>query len=286
MSTTGTDHIVEEYLEQLNSALALVPATRRAEIVNEIAQHVADGRSALDEETEVAVRNLLDRVGSPEDIAAEALPATPQQPGAARRSFRGVAAVAIALAAVGIAVGALVATAGSGTTRPHPTASTGLFKQPPAATALTVVESGHAYGHPWIYSAQVEGTAQDRSFSANVFFKGVIGTAGEGGGGPWRSQPKFQMNVFSGGGTRFKARFLYGVTSLAAVRIEIKFVRRPSLVTDTVTNPAFPGLQFFTANLLDRGTILTIEALGASGTPIVRCPHNDGSEWNLCTYAS
>jgi uncharacterized membrane protein len=69
---TSTDALVSRYFKELEEALRGIPASRRREIVDEIREHVSEARSALETETESAVRNVLDRLGEPSEIAAEA----------------------------------------------------------------------------------------------------------------------------------------------------------------------------------------------------------------------
>jgi uncharacterized membrane protein len=66
------DKLVEEYLERLNRELAGFPRARRRELVDEISGHIAEARADLETENEAAIRTLLDRLGDPADIAAEA----------------------------------------------------------------------------------------------------------------------------------------------------------------------------------------------------------------------
>jgi uncharacterized membrane protein len=69
---TDADTLVARYLGELDSALAGLPRDRRREVLEEIAAHIAEARGALDSPTEADVRNVLDRVGEPADIAADA----------------------------------------------------------------------------------------------------------------------------------------------------------------------------------------------------------------------
>jgi Protein of unknown function (DUF1700) len=66
------DKLVEDYLKSLNLELRDLPRARRRELVDEIAEHIAEGRAGLAVEDELSIRTLLDRIGTPEDIAAEA----------------------------------------------------------------------------------------------------------------------------------------------------------------------------------------------------------------------
>ncbi|HVB07147.1 MAG TPA: PASTA domain-containing protein [Acidimicrobiales bacterium] len=69
--------IVVRYLAALDAALGALPASRREEIGEAVAQHIADARAELaaesESETESALRTLLDRLGTPEEIAADGL---------------------------------------------------------------------------------------------------------------------------------------------------------------------------------------------------------------------
>jgi hypothetical protein len=71
--TATTDQVIDEYLEQLERSLRGIPPQRRREIVAEVEEHL---RAALTEigpsPGEAEVRNALERLGDPDDIAAEA----------------------------------------------------------------------------------------------------------------------------------------------------------------------------------------------------------------------
>jgi len=71
MSSTA-DTLVNDYLDRLEAELADFSSARRRELVQEIAEHIAEARASLEVETEAEVRNLLDRLGDPAEIAAEA----------------------------------------------------------------------------------------------------------------------------------------------------------------------------------------------------------------------
>jgi hypothetical protein len=63
---------VGEYLRRLQRSMRDIPAERRQEIITEIEEHIADDLAPLDDPTDSDVRNALERVGDPDDIAAEA----------------------------------------------------------------------------------------------------------------------------------------------------------------------------------------------------------------------
>lgn len=69
--TSDADRLVDEYLNRLNGELGDLPRARRRELTNEIADHIAEARSHLEVESDTEIRNLLDRLGDPAEIAAE-----------------------------------------------------------------------------------------------------------------------------------------------------------------------------------------------------------------------
>ena len=70
--TTEADALVLRYLQDLEGELRDLPANRRQELLDEVGEHIAAARAALDPETEAGVRTMLERLGDPADIAAEA----------------------------------------------------------------------------------------------------------------------------------------------------------------------------------------------------------------------
>ena len=66
------ERVLDEYLERLERSLSDVPSARREEIVSEIVSHIDEALAEEPDDSEASVRNVLDRVGDPEDIAAEA----------------------------------------------------------------------------------------------------------------------------------------------------------------------------------------------------------------------
>jgi hypothetical protein len=57
-----------------------VDPQRRDELIEELREHIAAARGALYEQTEAAVRTILDRLGEPAAIAAEARLGEPGEP--------------------------------------------------------------------------------------------------------------------------------------------------------------------------------------------------------------
>ena len=70
--TTEVDALILRYLQDLEGELRDLPANRRQELLDEVGEHIAAARAALDPETEAGVRTVLERLGDPADIAAEA----------------------------------------------------------------------------------------------------------------------------------------------------------------------------------------------------------------------
>ena len=84
---THTLHpLAEDYLERLERAAAHLPRARRRELVDEIEAHIVEAVGP--DPTEVEVRNVLERLGTPEEIAdAEApRPAPKPRMGTAERA--------------------------------------------------------------------------------------------------------------------------------------------------------------------------------------------------------
>jgi hypothetical protein len=71
-SAGEADKLVRRYLAQLDAALQGVDASRREEILAEVHEHIEQARDRLDTDDAADVRTLLDRVGDPAAIAAEA----------------------------------------------------------------------------------------------------------------------------------------------------------------------------------------------------------------------
>jgi len=70
--TTEVDALILRYLQDLERELYDLPANRRQELLDEVGEHIATARAGLDPETEAGVRTMLERLGDPADIAAEA----------------------------------------------------------------------------------------------------------------------------------------------------------------------------------------------------------------------
>jgi len=79
------DQIISGYLARLERALADLPPARRAELLDDVRTHIAEARRGLADETDADPLNILDKLGDPADIAADArdrLGAQPAPPAA------------------------------------------------------------------------------------------------------------------------------------------------------------------------------------------------------------
>jgi hypothetical protein len=74
-----TDPLADDYLRRLDAAASALPADRRHELVGEIRGHLDEALRQAPPGDEAAVRNALERLGPPEEIAAAA--ADPAPPG-------------------------------------------------------------------------------------------------------------------------------------------------------------------------------------------------------------
>ncbi|MGI5145891.1 DUF1700 domain-containing protein [Plantactinospora sp. CA-294935] len=72
MKPTTPDALVRRYLRQLRAELAPLPADRRQEVLDQIGEHIAVRRSEPDGRTLAEVRAMLDRLGDPATLGADA----------------------------------------------------------------------------------------------------------------------------------------------------------------------------------------------------------------------
>lgn len=99
MTTRHPDALVADYLRRLAAAAAALPPDRQTELVAEIQAHIAEALEAAGAAADVAVRNVLERLGSPEEIAAAAA-GPPTGPPQARGKLEIAALLVLALGGV------------------------------------------------------------------------------------------------------------------------------------------------------------------------------------------
>ena len=111
MITNDPDALVADYLRRLEGAAAVLPSARRAELMAEIRAHVDDALREAGTTDEVTVRNVLERLGPPEEIATAATGPTVVATGT-RGKLEIAALVVLALSGIvpvlGWAVGAVL----------------------------------------------------------------------------------------------------------------------------------------------------------------------------------
>jgi uncharacterized membrane protein len=110
MKTRNTD-VVAEYLHEVDQRLAGLPVLQRRELLADLAAHIATERAERDLKTEGELIEVLERLGSPEVVAAAAreeaglLPVVPERPRSRRSSWPVVAIVAGVLLVLVLCVG-------------------------------------------------------------------------------------------------------------------------------------------------------------------------------------
>lgn len=121
MISMETNRLVDDYLRRLEEAAAHLQRARRTELVAEIREHIDAALGVEDEADEVAVRNVLERLGPPEEIVEAAEPAP--RDGSRQMGATEIAALLVLFFAsfapvIGFAAGAaLVITSGAWTRR-------------------------------------------------------------------------------------------------------------------------------------------------------------------------
>jgi hypothetical protein len=104
MSSPDPDRLVAGYLARLERALADLPRGRRRELVEDVSAHIVQARLELPVQDEAAIRNLLEGLGDPDEIAADAR----ERLGEPRREHRGLDIAALVLLLAGGVVVPLV----------------------------------------------------------------------------------------------------------------------------------------------------------------------------------
>jgi HAAS domain-containing protein len=66
------DGLVQSYLHSVDRALGSMSADRRQELLGDLSDHIAAELAALQPPTEAGLRAILDRLGDPATVAAEA----------------------------------------------------------------------------------------------------------------------------------------------------------------------------------------------------------------------
>ncbi len=109
------DALCSAYLAKLSDSLSALSPGDRRQIVDQVSEHIANARAALPTQSEAAVRDILDRLGTPEEIAASArAEVAPPPRGGARKPVLVGAAALVVLIVVGVALAGSLGAFGHG----------------------------------------------------------------------------------------------------------------------------------------------------------------------------
>jgi uncharacterized membrane protein len=95
-----TDPLADDYLRRLDAAASALPAHQREELVAQIRDHLQEALRQAPAGDTAAVRDVLERLGTPEEVAAAA--ADPPPPGQSAAVFSQVNSLAVASLVLGV----------------------------------------------------------------------------------------------------------------------------------------------------------------------------------------
>lgn len=72
MTAPHADQLIDGYLARLRVAAADLPSSVRDELIEDMRAHIAEARAREPQETDATVLNMLDRLGEPDVVVAEA----------------------------------------------------------------------------------------------------------------------------------------------------------------------------------------------------------------------
>jgi hypothetical protein len=72
MTAPHADQLIEGYLARLSAAAGGLPKNARQELIADMRSHIAEARAREPQETDAAVMNILDRLGEPATVVADA----------------------------------------------------------------------------------------------------------------------------------------------------------------------------------------------------------------------
>jgi hypothetical protein len=143
MTTMETDRLVDDYLRRLEAAGAHLERSRRAELVAEIREHIETALREEDEAGEAAVRNVLERLGPPEEIAEAAEPLPAEAPKARGGALEMVAVLALLVPFIGWLVGSVLVVVSQAWSRRDKLVGLTLALLPVFLPLLVVVSGSH-----------------------------------------------------------------------------------------------------------------------------------------------
>jgi HAAS domain-containing protein len=72
MTAPHADQLIDGYFARLRAASAELPRSAREELLVDMQSHIAEARARESEETDATILNILDRLGEPQTVVAEA----------------------------------------------------------------------------------------------------------------------------------------------------------------------------------------------------------------------
>jgi hypothetical protein len=72
MTAPHADQLIDGYVARLSAAAGDLPKSARQELIDDMRSHIAEARAREPEETDAAVMNILDRLGEPATVVADA----------------------------------------------------------------------------------------------------------------------------------------------------------------------------------------------------------------------
>jgi hypothetical protein len=132
------NRLLRTYFSDRDAALAGLPRSRHEHLVAEIRQHVDDARAERSPRSEPELQAILDRVGTPADIAAAAMDEEDEPATKRPIADRLLMAIVALLLTAGLAVGLILAFIVPSPSRPlSASGHTGSYPTPTTTTATT-----------------------------------------------------------------------------------------------------------------------------------------------------
>ena len=173
MTDSDAEAVVENYFRRLEEALSQIPRDPREQLVEELRDHVSQARSSLTEESPAAIHEILERIGSPEEIAREEMASpAPRSPLTRLRRVSPWAWVAVLLVALVVETSILVPLAAQRSTPATGVASAALSSS--GSSSASVGYDGPAICSPTTDAATSGGPPQALEAMASEVAHGTI----------------------------------------------------------------------------------------------------------------
>ena len=175
MDDPQLDAIIENYFGRLEGLLSSIPRDRRDQLIDELREHVNQARSDLPVESAAGVHEILERIGSPEEIAREELGGRSSRAPLAR--LKGISPwtwVIVLLVALVIETSVLVPLATQSNTNTEATSSTASTGSRSSSSSASVGYDGPAICSPTTDAATSGGSPEALMQSASEVAHGTI----------------------------------------------------------------------------------------------------------------